>query len=149
MPTTCAASTSLFKSSPTMYISSVSTPPSRFAAARKPSGAGFFPTAVALRPEVSSIPIRYMPVSMRSPSVVVHAVLRCIATTGTPCAIQSYTHDNVRWLYSGPAPPSSTTSGGGSGARGPVKSVDDTMSMPVMSSAIWPLLTRKKQRASG
>jgi len=47
------------------------------------------PTAVALRPEVSSIPIRYMPVSIRSPSVVVHAVLRCMATTGTPWAIQS------------------------------------------------------------
>ena len=35
------------------------------------------------------MPIRYMPVSMRRPSVVFHAVLRCMATTGTPCAIQS------------------------------------------------------------
>ena len=82
MPTTWAASTSLLRSSPTMYTSSGSTP-SRAAAVRNPAGAGL-PTAVALRPEVSSMPIRYMPVSMRSPSVVVQAVLRCIATTGTP-----------------------------------------------------------------
>ena len=47
MPTTWPARTSLFRSSPTTYISSGSTP-SRPAAARKPSGAGF-PTAVALR----------------------------------------------------------------------------------------------------
>ena len=65
-----------------MYISSGSTP-SLLAAARNPSGAGL-PTAVALRPDVSSMPSRYMPVSMRSPSVVFHDVLRCIATTGTP-----------------------------------------------------------------
>ena len=36
-----------------------------------------------------------MPVSMRSPSVVFHAVLRCMATTGTPWAIQSYTRLSV------------------------------------------------------
>src|SRR6476660_3450557 len=74
IPTTCAASTSLVRSSPIMYISSGSTP-RRLAAARKPSGAGL-PTAVALRPEVSSIPIRYLPVSTRNPSVVVHGLLR-------------------------------------------------------------------------
>jgi hypothetical protein len=87
MPTTCAASTSLLRSSPIMYISSGSTP-RREAAARNPAGAGL-PTALALRPDVSSMPIRYMPVSMRSPSVVFHDVLRCMATTGTPWAIQS------------------------------------------------------------
>ena len=70
-----------------MYISSGSTP-SRAAAARNPAGAGF-PTAVTCRPEACSIPIRYMPVSMRSPSAVSHAVLRCIATTGTPVVIHS------------------------------------------------------------
>ncbi len=49
-----------------------------------------------------------------------------MATTGTPWAIQSYTQDRVRWLYSGPAPPSSTTSGV-SGARLPAElaGVDD------------------------
>ena len=94
----------------------------RVASARNGSLNGL-PTAVTLRPDVSSIPIRYMPVSTRNPSVVVQAVLRCIATTGTPCAIQSYTHDSVRWLYSGPAPPSSTTSGV-SGALGPPNSLE-------------------------
>ena len=70
-----------------MYMSSGSTP-SRAAAVSKPAGAGL-PTATARRPEASSIPTRYMPVSIRSPSAVFQAVLRCMATTGTPWVIHS------------------------------------------------------------
>ncbi|CFE48024.1 Uncharacterised protein [Mycobacterium tuberculosis] len=85
MPTAWAASTSLCRSSPIMTICCGSTP-TRSAAARNPSAAGL-PMAVAVLPQACSIPVRYIPVSMRSPSVVFQVILRCIATTGTPSSI--------------------------------------------------------------
>ena len=46
-------------------------------------------TAVTDRPDASSNPSTYIPVSTSNPASVSHAVLRCIATTGTPAVIHS------------------------------------------------------------
>ncbi|SKV14216.1 Uncharacterised protein [Mycobacteroides abscessus subsp. abscessus] len=105
----------------------------RSAASWNPAGAGL-PTATALRPDTCSIPARYTPVSTRSPSRVLHTALRCIATTGMPWAINSYTRLNATWSNCGPAPPRMITSG--SSER------DSTKSTPAMSAVMSPSFSR-------